>query len=498
MIKQEQLHNEFLEKLQEIIQKNLGKPDFSIVHICTEMNLSRAQLHRKVKATTGLSTSLLIRHVRMEQAKKLLETTDFNVSEIAYQIGISSPQNFSKYFIEAYGVSPSTYRKQKETPLAETSAEAAPVIAVSDVSNAPPEPFDSRRQSAVRWGLLVLVCLLIGAFIVSLSKKNRPASSSIPTTSAEAFQQVMLGKQLLEKRTEESIQKSMQVFDRAIQLDSTYSDAYLGKANGLNLLVNLKYSSNERQDLRQAEQLALLAIKHNTNNAQAYAVLGNIYRDQYRWQEALTAYQIALKLQPHDALTNYWYSLTLRSIGDLEQALHYHRLAYELDPDYPVIAGGYIYTAIFANRFGLADTLLQLATPNFRQSFIYPNVVGKLFLAKQQYESALAHFDTCLMLNPRYRSAQVSRIFCLGKMGEHQAVEAFLASLDTSRAEDCLAAAAALAGLGKIEPGIAYLQAAADKGKIPEYLLFDFCYAPLQIHPAFRNILKTYGLEPMQ
>ncbi len=119
MSNQEQSNKEFLENLQEIIHKNLEKPDFSIVQICIEMNISRAQLHRKVKAATGLSTSLLIRHVRMEQAKKLLETTDFNVSEIAYQIGISSPQNFSKYFIEAYGVSPSAYRKQRGTPLAE-------------------------------------------------------------------------------------------------------------------------------------------------------------------------------------------------------------------------------------------------------------------------------------------------------------------------------------------------------------------------------------------
>ena len=290
----------------------------------------------------------------------------------------------------------------------------------------------------------------------------------------------------------------MEAFDRAIQLDSTYSDAYLGKASGLNLLVNLQYSSAERQDLRQAEQLALLAIKHNTSNAQAYAVLGNIYRDQYRWQEALTVYQIALKLQPQDALTNYWYSLTLRSIGDLEQALQYHRLAYELDPAYPVIAGGYIYTAIFANRFDLADTLLQLATPNFQQSFLYPNVMGLLYLAKEQYEPALAHFDTCLTMNPRYRSVQVSRIFCLGKIGNRQAVKDFLASLDTTHAEDCLAAAAAHAGLGQIEQGMTYLQAAADKGKIPEYLLFDFCYAPLQTHPAFHNILQAYGLQPMQ
>ncbi|MFN7115272.1 MAG: helix-turn-helix domain-containing protein [Saprospiraceae bacterium] len=629
MANQEQFFNNFIEKLQETIQKNLGNPDLSIDQICTEMNVSRAQLHRKVKAATGLSTSRFIRQMRMEHAKQLLDTTNLNISQIAYQIGISSPQNFSKYFTETYGVSPSAYRKQQhnatEEP-AELTVLTVPTPEAPDI----PVPIASPRRR--RWKLVSLllsavvgVSVMIGLYyqkdqftdttpptLVILPFENQatandsflstgiqedvllrlkqvesltilPAASfevntgdseattwrsdyqlegewtlqqqkprltvrliriannrqiwkkryhyqetnaaaiagniaaqvarvlkqSLSdelaqriqyqaTSSAKAYQLVLRGKYLLKNRTQESLRESLHVFDQAIQLDSVYSDAYLGKANALNLLVTLKYATDETRDLREAEQLTLLAIKHRTDNAQAYAVLGNIYQEQYRWQEALTTYQIALKLNAQDALTNYWYSLALRSTGSLEQALHYNRIAHELDPNYSVIATGYIYTAIFAGQLELADTLIQNATSDFKRSFLYPNVVGMLLIAKEQYESALPYFDTCQMMNPGYYPPEISRAFCLGKLRKHRQVETFIAALDTTRARDCLIAAAAYAGLGQIEAGITYLQAAADKGEIPDYLLVDIRFAPLQAHPAFRKILEAYGLEPMQ
>ena len=46
-----------------------------------------------------------------------------------------------------------------------------------------------------------------------------------------------------------------------------------------------------------------------------------VYRDQYKWEQARTAYEISLKYKPNDALTLYWYSLLLRSIGRPAEAL---------------------------------------------------------------------------------------------------------------------------------------------------------------------------------
>lgn len=606
----------FMDKLKKIIKEQLDHPDFSIDQICLEMKVSRAQLHRKIKTATGHSTSLFVRHLRMEQAKLLLDTTDHNISQIAYRVGISSPQNFSKYFIEAYGISPSAYRKGQLT-YTEQAFEPTVLPEPEPINAETPVPiFPQRRRLWLLVALLLSAAASVGTILglyyqknhlfhlahptlVMLPFKNQarvdpeslsmgieedilqrlkqlqplrilPATDTVtqadyelegewefeqqklrltvglirvadqrriwkkrydsqqihqasiagtlalqvahtlqlslsnklaeriqfqPTTSVQAYQWVLRGRHLIKKRTQESLQESLRFFDRAIQADNTYSDAYLGKADALHLLVSLKYSMDAIRDLRKAEQLSLLAIKHSTNNGYAYAMLGNVYQQEYRWQEALTSYQIALKLNPHDALTNYWYSLALRSIGQLDQALRYNKIAQELDPDYPVITTGYIYTAIFARKFGLADTLIHRATPSFKQSFLYPNSVGLLLSAKEQYESALPYFDTCQMMNPKYHPPEVTRGFCLGKLGKRPQVETFLATLDTSRARDCIAAAAAYTGLGQLDLGVAYLQAAVAKGVIPEYLLVDFRFTTLHTHPGCRKILTDHGLN---
>jgi len=74
--------------------------------------MSRSQLHNKIKALTGLSTSIYWRKIRLEKAKHLLETTDVNVSEAAYDSGFKDPKYFSRLFIEEYGIAPSAFQKQ--------------------------------------------------------------------------------------------------------------------------------------------------------------------------------------------------------------------------------------------------------------------------------------------------------------------------------------------------------------------------------------------------
>ena len=52
--------------------------------------------------------------MRLQQAQTLLNTTNLTIAEVAYQCGISSPQNFTKYFTAAFGVNPSDFRKQQK------------------------------------------------------------------------------------------------------------------------------------------------------------------------------------------------------------------------------------------------------------------------------------------------------------------------------------------------------------------------------------------------
>lgn len=85
--------------------------DFSIEQFCQHLCMSRMQLHRKLTALTGLSTSAFIRDQRLRLAVQKLKKTDETIAEIAYSVGFSSPSYFIKCFKESYQMTPMEYQK---------------------------------------------------------------------------------------------------------------------------------------------------------------------------------------------------------------------------------------------------------------------------------------------------------------------------------------------------------------------------------------------------
>jgi signal transduction histidine kinase/DNA-binding response OmpR family regulator len=101
----------FILKVRKVIDENIEDEDFGIIHLCKAIKLSRSQLHNKIKALTDLSTSIFIRKIRLEKGKSLLESTDLNVSEIAYRVGFKNSTYFTQSFTEEFGFSPRKTRK---------------------------------------------------------------------------------------------------------------------------------------------------------------------------------------------------------------------------------------------------------------------------------------------------------------------------------------------------------------------------------------------------
>ena len=105
--------DEFLQQFRKTTQHLIEQDDMRISKLCESMDMSRSQVHRKVTALTGHSTSIFIRKIKLEKAKCLLLQSDKNIADIAQSCGIKSPQNMSKYFQLTYGISPTQYRKLK-------------------------------------------------------------------------------------------------------------------------------------------------------------------------------------------------------------------------------------------------------------------------------------------------------------------------------------------------------------------------------------------------
>jgi len=99
----------FLENLQKVLDNKLTSSNFSAESFSNEMNVSRMQLHRKLKALTGQSTTEFIRGQRLKLAAKLMRENKISISEIGYTVGFNDPSYFTRCFKNEYGVSPSEF-----------------------------------------------------------------------------------------------------------------------------------------------------------------------------------------------------------------------------------------------------------------------------------------------------------------------------------------------------------------------------------------------------
>jgi AraC-like DNA-binding protein len=100
---------QFLKKIQGVLDDKLTGSGFSTQEFSEAIGMSRMQLHRKLKALTGLSASEFIRSQRLKLAASLLQNSNANVSEIAYEVGFNDPSYFTKCFREAYGTPPTEF-----------------------------------------------------------------------------------------------------------------------------------------------------------------------------------------------------------------------------------------------------------------------------------------------------------------------------------------------------------------------------------------------------
>ena len=98
---------EFLKKVKTAIEESMDEETFGVVDLGKAVNMSRSQLHRKLKAMTGKSPNEIIREMRLARAKEFLEKNAGNASEVAFMVGFNSVAYFSKCFKDQYGFSPS-------------------------------------------------------------------------------------------------------------------------------------------------------------------------------------------------------------------------------------------------------------------------------------------------------------------------------------------------------------------------------------------------------
>jgi signal transduction histidine kinase/DNA-binding response OmpR family regulator len=106
------IEQEFILKVNKIINENIDNSKFSVENLASNLNISRIQLYRKMKAIMGVNVSDYIQNIRLEKSKALLQETTLTISEIAYATGFSSPNYFSTSFKAKFKKSPKELREE--------------------------------------------------------------------------------------------------------------------------------------------------------------------------------------------------------------------------------------------------------------------------------------------------------------------------------------------------------------------------------------------------
>lgn len=107
--------DEIINKILSLINENYTDSFFEVNKIAEKVGLSRSQLWRKVKGSTGKTPSELLKDVRLNKAAEMLKQGDYRISEISYHVGFSDQRYFARVFQKEFGITPTDFMKQNES-----------------------------------------------------------------------------------------------------------------------------------------------------------------------------------------------------------------------------------------------------------------------------------------------------------------------------------------------------------------------------------------------
>lgn len=333
---------------------------------------------------------------------------------------------------------------------------------------------------------------IVSSLGTKIAENEKSFIQASPTQNIRAYQLLSEARDLIRTRKNEDLKRALLLCDSAIVVDPNYADAYAYRATAKFLQLDLKYEE-DNVSVAEIESNALQALKHEEANAQAYATLGNLYSYNYQWEQSKIAYEIALENQPNNAIYNYWYSLTLRSLSELEESLNYNMKAKILDPFHPIIHAGYIATSIYADKMDEARKALDEDKTKFGESFVYKWLEGEYYSLKGEYEKAIQYYDQALQINPGFKSIELARVCTLGRMGKKETVVNYISTLDENNPIDLHRKAVAYAAINDYPNGLSYFVKAAENGFIATDFMVDQTYRSFKDAPEMQKYLRRYG-----
>jgi DNA-binding winged helix-turn-helix (wHTH) protein/TolB-like protein/Flp pilus assembly protein TadD len=319
------------------------------------------------------------------------------------------------------------------------------------------------------------------------------------TENAEAYQFYLRGRYLWNKRTGESVKKSIGYFDQAIEKDPNYALAYDGLADAYYILG--AYGAIPTKEFTpKAKAAALRALQIDDTLSEALTTLATITASyDWDWPEAERQFRKALESNPNYATAHQWYAEYLARVGRLEEAVAEARRAQELDPASPLTNGIVGTTFYRARQYDRAAEQLEKTLdmdPDFASTHLH---LGMTYVQTKRYEKALSHFRRLRTLwgsNPQMVAVLGYGCAVAGEKSRAQEILEELSDLSKRQYVSPLAIALVYTGLDEKDQAFSWIEKAyEDRVFWLGYLKVEPFFDPLRSDPRFTSLLTRMHLN---
>ncbi len=341
------------------------------------------------------------------------------------------------------------------------------------------------------------VALQIGAALhAQLSPEERSRIGKEPTQDLRAYQLYLRGRSCFVRFTSEGLEKAIDYFAHAAELDPRYALAHVGMAMAYAELGETGALEPERA-YRQAREAAATALSVDEDLAETHSILGQLaVAADFDWEAAEREFRRALALSPSSADTYDLYGRMCSSLGRYDEAVAMDRRAQELDP--------LAHRADFATaliRAGRYDEALEEAARAVEFDRGYDRAhttLGWVYILTGRHAEGLAELEAAVALSPDSTAwlAQLGQAYAMaGRTEEARDVLRRLEALARVRYVSPYHLAYVFTGLGEVDRAIDCLERAREERAGAVYgIKGSFLFTSLRPHPRFQALLRSMNV----
>ncbi|MCI0353143.1 MAG: tetratricopeptide repeat protein [Acidobacteriales bacterium] len=236
---------------------------------------------------------------------------------------------------------------------------------------------------------------------VQAQKEERQSLTTHGTSVRGAYDLYLRGRGLLEREDAESLEGAIDLFNRALGLDSKYAPAYAGLGESF----WRKYESSKQRDwVEQARQACNRAVALDPSLSAGHLCLGTLANGTGRYQEAASKFQTALRLEPTNDAAYLGLGLAYERLNRFSDAEQTYQRAIVLRPHYWAgyrwLANFYIKRARYKDAAEQFEKAMAITPENSRAI----NGLGGVYLYLGRYQDAIPIFQKAIELRPNVQS----------------------------------------------------------------------------------------------